>query len=322
MQHCKLDGMRSAGLPAHEHAGFTLVELSIILVVVGLLAGGIMVGRELIDAAAIRASVRQVEEFNTAVNAFRVKYACLPGDCVNPSSLGFDWQWPVSPSYFGNGDGVIGHSDTGTCAYSDRSPPRCHDVFKEYYGFWRQLNLANMIPYQVEDWLRVGHPENGWSGGRISPPARINSSSFHNFSPGDRPMHPAGWVLHADVRFHATAGGGSARPHSFVLGVYDIQLTGGWYSRFSPWFVFLIDSKIDDGLPFSGNARAFWGADLLGVSGGPAWYQYHFAFAGIGPAGADSPVCVASDTSPRTYNVAYRGTSNAGSCGLGIKAAF
>ena len=49
-------------------SGFTLVELSIVLVIIGLIIGGVVVGRDLIDAATIRAQISQIEKYNTAVN--------------------------------------------------------------------------------------------------------------------------------------------------------------------------------------------------------------------------------------------------------------
>ena len=46
--------------------GFTLIELSIVLVIIGLIVGGILVGQDLINAAAIRAQIAQVEKYQTA----------------------------------------------------------------------------------------------------------------------------------------------------------------------------------------------------------------------------------------------------------------
>jgi prepilin-type N-terminal cleavage/methylation domain-containing protein len=60
--------------------GFTLIELCIVLVIIGLIVGGVLVGRDLISAAAVRAQVSQIEKYNTAVNTFRAKYGALPGD--------------------------------------------------------------------------------------------------------------------------------------------------------------------------------------------------------------------------------------------------
>jgi prepilin-type N-terminal cleavage/methylation domain-containing protein len=60
--------------------GFTLIELSIVLVIIGLIVGGVLVGRDLIAAAGVRATLTQIEKINQASNTFRVKYGSLPGD--------------------------------------------------------------------------------------------------------------------------------------------------------------------------------------------------------------------------------------------------
>ncbi len=64
-----------------RHA-FTLVELAIVLVVIGLLVGGVLVGESLIHVAELRAQVREFESINGAHYAFRNKYNCVPGDCA------------------------------------------------------------------------------------------------------------------------------------------------------------------------------------------------------------------------------------------------
>lgn len=67
--------------------GFTLIELSIVLVVIGLIVGGVLVGQDLIRAAQIRSTISKVEEYKTAANTFRLKYNCLPGDCKNATDF-------------------------------------------------------------------------------------------------------------------------------------------------------------------------------------------------------------------------------------------
>ena len=69
--------------PPRAFTGFTLIALSLVLVIIGLLVGGILVGRELIRAAELCADISAVDKFDAAVNAFRLKYNCLPGDCHN-----------------------------------------------------------------------------------------------------------------------------------------------------------------------------------------------------------------------------------------------
>lgn len=94
--------------PAHpEHSGFTLVELSIALVIIALLAAGVIAGKSLIEAAELRKVIREVDQWKTTVNAFRTKYGALPGDLANDAAGKFGFFQGVSPNYAGNQDGQI-----------------------------------------------------------------------------------------------------------------------------------------------------------------------------------------------------------------------
>lgn len=61
--------------------GFTLVELSIVLVIIGLLAAGILVARSMISVVRIQSQIRQVQQFDISITNFKLKYNQLPGDC-------------------------------------------------------------------------------------------------------------------------------------------------------------------------------------------------------------------------------------------------
>src|SRR5579884_1113289 len=63
-----------------KNSGFTLIELSIVLVIIGLITGGILTGRDLIDAAAQRAQISQIQKYNVALRTFQGKYGGFPGD--------------------------------------------------------------------------------------------------------------------------------------------------------------------------------------------------------------------------------------------------
>jgi prepilin-type N-terminal cleavage/methylation domain-containing protein len=87
-----------------RRAAFTLVELAVALVVIGLIAGGILAGQEMIQVAEDRAVMREIQEMDMAVHAFRQKYHCLPGDCPNATS------------FFGAGNcNGLGEAGTATC---------------------------------------------------------------------------------------------------------------------------------------------------------------------------------------------------------------
>ena len=104
--------------------GFTLVELSIVLVIIGLLIGGILVGQSLIESAKISTVVRAMQQYDIAVSSFRSKYRNLPGD----SSL-FTQQ--------GNNNGRINY----TCNTAWGS-----SIWDEAVNFWVHIQQGGFVP--------------------------------------------------------------------------------------------------------------------------------------------------------------------------------
>lgn len=72
------------------------------LVIIGLLVGGVLVGRDLIEAGKIRAQITQIETIETEINTFKLKYNCLPGDCPNATDF-FGTTTPSGKTIY-NGD--------------------------------------------------------------------------------------------------------------------------------------------------------------------------------------------------------------------------
>ncbi|MFM9890078.1 MAG: type II secretion system protein [Rickettsiales bacterium] len=117
--------------------GFSLVELSIVLVILGLLTGGILAGQSLIKAAELRKVSGDATRFRSAVYTFRDKYFAIPGDMTNASA------------FWGAADGTTGL--TGACLTS-ASAGTCNGNGDgqitggpESYRFWQQLNLAGLL---------------------------------------------------------------------------------------------------------------------------------------------------------------------------------
>jgi len=69
-----------------NESGFTLVELAIVMIIIGLLIGGILKGQELITNARVSSTVAQVKAVESGISGFRDKYAALPGDIATPTT--------------------------------------------------------------------------------------------------------------------------------------------------------------------------------------------------------------------------------------------
>jgi prepilin-type N-terminal cleavage/methylation domain-containing protein len=63
-----------------DQAGFTLVEIAIVMVIIGLLIGGVLKGQAMINNAKVKRVMKQADEFRAATMSFYDKYGMYPGD--------------------------------------------------------------------------------------------------------------------------------------------------------------------------------------------------------------------------------------------------
>src|SRR5437879_5877906 len=83
--------------------GFTLVEIAIVLVIIGLLLGGILKGQEMITQAKIKNVIADFSGISAAYHGYQDRYRAIPGD--DPNAAG---RWVNAPAAIsGNGNGIV-----------------------------------------------------------------------------------------------------------------------------------------------------------------------------------------------------------------------
>lgn len=80
--------------------GFTLVELSIVMIIIGVLVGGVLSGQALVRQAKLRSVIAEVDKLRVAWNSFQRRYDVVPGDWAQAANF-----FPTSAG--GNGDGCL-----------------------------------------------------------------------------------------------------------------------------------------------------------------------------------------------------------------------
>src|SRR5690606_30009942 len=84
--------------------GFTLVEIAIVLVIIGLLIGGVLKGQEMITNAKVSKVENDYKGITAAILAYQDRYGVLPGDDPSASTR-FPGTWSAADN--GNGNGVV-----------------------------------------------------------------------------------------------------------------------------------------------------------------------------------------------------------------------
>jgi prepilin-type N-terminal cleavage/methylation domain-containing protein len=121
-----------------QQKGFTLVEIAIVLVIIGLLLGGILKGQEMITQAKIKNVVADFSGISAAYYGYQDRYRALPGDDLN---AGTRWLTPVAATP-GNGDGVVAGGYNGNAGAG--APTPCVATV-ESCSWWDHLRRAGFV---------------------------------------------------------------------------------------------------------------------------------------------------------------------------------
>jgi prepilin-type N-terminal cleavage/methylation domain-containing protein len=214
--------------------GFSLVELSIVLVILGLLVGGVLSGQSLIRAAELRSVSTEYARFNTAIGTFRDKYFALPGDMNNAVSF---WTADAAcPS-------VVASATTNVCnGDGDGNIVATSTNSNEVFGFWEHLARAGLVEGSYN-----GAPNSATATATVSNPGvNVPRAKLTN----------ASW----DIAALGTAGVVNVSSTTYFDGSFgNVFLFGGGTSALVPTGVLKpeeawnIDTKLDDGRPAIGS---------------------------------------------------------------------
>lgn len=220
-----------------QKQGFSLVELSIVLVILGLLAGGILTGQNLIRAAELRSVVTDFKTYQTAVMTFRDKYFYLPGDMPNATDF-----WGAM-----TGCNASGVSGVGTEVCNGNGDGQIDG------GFGANINNERMMIWK--HLANAGLIEGNYTG--IAGPLGGSDSILGVNVPASK-VPNSGW----GVVSHTHAGQGSfidnAYINTLIFGGRMGSGSGMHSTTLKPEEAWNIDTKIDDGLPAQGRVWGIW----------------------------------------------------------------
>lgn len=207
----------------YRQKAFTLIEISIVIVIIGLIIGGISVGSSIQQNAKMQGIIADKTMFISALTTYKQKYKAIPGDDAKAES-----KFGASATDNGNDDGVI------------NTP----DVNNDSWLFWQHLALAGLLKGSYTG-------DNGPSATNTQWDAAIGTnvpkSSF------DGVGYSVYYAPSTDNNF-----GSTPQKHFLVVGKdahTDNKMTfGGWLL---PADTKAVDVKLDDGLAISGNVRTY-----------------------------------------------------------------
>lgn len=222
--------------------GFTLIEMSVVLICIALLVGAILLGQSLIRNARLLSISADVEVYKNATTSFLNKYKYLPGDMPTATNYwGTDISCPTTPANDipkvetcnGNGDSYIG--DVNGSAYGNATN------WHESLRYWQHLANAGFV---------VG---------------TFNGATSSRRTEGVEPALnvPASKILgNGYYMLHVTPGltigvYNSNYHHVFVFGGPVAPRASTYAAALPPAEARMIDQKVDDAKPGSGFVLSF-----------------------------------------------------------------
>ena len=210
-----------------NQSGFTLIEIAIVLVIIGLLLGGVLKGQELINSAKVKNLATDFKNIPVFIYGYQDKFRALPGDdrnvgdhlggiCAN-ATAGNPSTSPCYASTGPVGNGVLNGNWNSTTATD------------ESFRFWQHVRMAGLAPGSTDATATDYLPTNA-TGGTIG----IQSGTS---TPANSPLNAA------------------AGPTNPIRGTYVI-CSNGILGK----FVKQLDTQMDDGNTAGGSMMAALGS--------------------------------------------------------------
>ena len=134
-----------------NQSGFTLIEIAIVLVIIGLLLGGVLKGTEMINQAKIKNAISDFNGVQAAYYGYQDRFKVLPGD-----DPGAAVRWPGGTAS-GDGNGILNQT-------YNNPPPNPPAIANENNLFWQHLRAAGFIPGPIIGIESGRQPTNALSG--------------------------------------------------------------------------------------------------------------------------------------------------------------
>ncbi len=214
-----------------QQSGFTLVEIAIVLVIIGLLLGGVLKGQELINSAKVKNMVSDFRTVSSLAYAYQDRFKAFPGDQSTAQlndAFGVGTATVCAPAAAGlcaqNNGRIDGNWNSGGATGTGVAT-------EESSLFWQHVRLANLAsgPTLLTD---VGYRPRNADGGFLGIESGINAAGA-----------PAPWIQGMRGAFFVCSRG--------ILGRYVKQ----------------IDSTMDDGNTAGGSVRAVLDTAARGTAG-------------------------------------------------------
>ena len=124
----------------NRQSGFTLIEIAIVLVIIGLLLGGVLKGQEMINSAKVKNIANDFRQIPVYIYGYQDRFRAIPGDDARVVA-NISGNLATTPAVSTVGNGVINglwNSSTNT---------------DESFLFWQHVRLAGLAagPTNIAD---------------------------------------------------------------------------------------------------------------------------------------------------------------------------